>query len=371
MADDLDLLDAPAPAPAANAEAGGDQGKGGVDKPTASADGKPATGGTAADGETSEPAADAKPARKGRESKAPAAKKADADATGKTGEGKAPAKTEGADDIFDDADDQDAPAAAWPSDWREKLSGGDAKLQKRLTRFSSPEALLKAWQSMEQKLSSGEYKRAALPEDASEEEKAEWRAANGIPDAPDGYEFPTIKGHEWTDADKTVASGFLADLHAAGTPKPVAQAALAWYAKYQQQVAEQRSTIDRADAEAREDALRVEWGKDYRPHLKLAKDTFQDDEFISADLRAALAGARTADGRRLLLHPDFTRFLAERGLERRGPAGLITGEQGSRMGSRLDEIRKVRETDIDKYYADGLDKEYAEILEKMGTGSAR
>lgn len=377
MPDDIDLLDAPAGG-GADGKAPTDADKGSVQGGSERGSSDDAAGKYQADasddGKGASDDGDAAPkGRKGRGSKV--AKKAEA--TDETGEsGKAPAKAAASDDElgFGDEDEDGNPKgpATWPDDWREKLAGNNEKLGKRLARFASPEALLKSWQSLEQKLSSGEYKRAALPADASDEEKAEWRQANGIPDKPDGYQFPTIKGHEWSDDDKAIAGEFLAELHAANTPQPVAQAALGWYAKFQQQAVERRARQDRADIEAREDALRTEWGpKDFRPHIKLAKDTFQDDEFMPAELRTAIAGARTEDGRRLIYLPEFTRFLAEHGLERRGPAGLISGEQGARMGSRVDEIRRVLATDRDRYYSEGLDKELADLMEKMESGRSR
>lgn len=302
--------------------------------------------------------------------------KADPAPTDRTGRTADPAKAtpakagddESDDDDGLDIDDEDggkAPAT-WPEDWREKLAGTDDKWLKELKRFTSPETFAKSQRALRQKLSSGEYKRAALPADATDAEKAEWRKENDIPDKPEDYGVPEIKGYEWGESDTAIAGDFLSALHAANTPKPVAEAALKWYAKFQTQQVESRAEADRHYASAREDALRAEWGPgDYRPHVNLAKQMFNDDAFIGKDLREAFGEARMPGGMRLTHHPDFIRFLATQGLEKKGTAGLISGEQGVRMGSRLDEIKKIRDTDIDRYYSDGLDKEYADINEKM------
>lgn len=368
---DVDLLDAPAqPAttPAAGTAGGDTGGDRGAQGAGSEGGAQAATGKTAETGEPARGRGGRKPAAAKVADPAPAApapKPTAKDATA-TDADDGDGETEGSadDDLFDDESGKKG-TVAWPDDWREKIAGDDAKFMKRLQRFTSFDAFVKSQRALEAKLSSGEYKRA-LPEDATEEEKAQWRSENGIPDKPDGYEFPTIKGHEWSDTDKAIASQFLADLHAADTPAPVAQAALSWYAKFQQQQAERIAEIDRADKEAREDALRAEYAPgEYRAHLKLARDMLNDDDFISPDLRQALASARTADGRRLLLHPDLTRFLAERGLEKRGGAGLISGEAGARIGSRIEEIKRIMANDIDKYYSDGLDKELAELQAKV------
>lgn len=316
-----------------------------------------------------EPAAKDAPASKDAPvaDKAPPAKTTEKPATS------AKVETEDDDPLdIDDSEEGAKPAAGWPEDWRERMAGGDEKLLKELKRFTTIDNWAKSQRALRQKLSSGEYKRATLPEDATEAEKAEWRKENGIPDKPEDYGIPEVKGHEWSDADKAIANQFLTDLHAVGTPKPIAQAALTWYAKFQSQQLEARAEMDRQAATEREDALRAEWGPgEYRPHVNLAKTMFNDDAFIPAPLRQALAEARTADGRRVTHMPEFIMFLAQAGLERKGSAGLITGEQGARLNSRMDEIKKVRETDIDRYYAEKMDVELLELTEKIGQGRTR
>lgn len=325
--------------------------------PDASGDDKSTT--PAADPKTTTPAPNAE-GDKGKTTPAPIDPKADP---------KVAPKTEATDDLgLDDADSEDGQPATWPEDWRDRLSGGDNKMLGVLKRYANPENFAKAFRSMQQKLSSGEYKRAALPENATDAEKAEWRKENGIPEKPEEYALPEVKGHEWTDADKPLVNEFLADLHAAGTPQPIAQAALGWYAKFQQRQVEARANLDRTMAEQREDALRKDWGpQDYRAHVNLARQMFADETFMPADLRHALADARLSDGSRLIHNPELMRFLAQQGLERKGTAGLISGEQGARMGSRIDEIRKIMREDNDRYVRENLGAELQELIEKTGS----
>lgn len=365
---DVDILEAPvAPAGGAATDASqtstGTQAAGTGSQQTQAADKSTET--TASSAQTT--ATDTAQSRSGRRSTA-AAPSGDKPATTDA----AAADGTATDDLdFDDGEGDGKAPAAWPDDWRQRLAGNDPKWLKELERFTSFETFAKSQRALRQKLSSGEYKRAQLPENATDAEKTEWRKENGIPEKPEEYGLPEVKGHQWTEADTPIVNDFLTTLHAAGTPKPIAEQALRWYAGFQQQQAEMRSQIDRQAVEEREDALRADWGREYRAHVNLARETIQDDTFISPDLRQALASARMADGRRLIHHPDFTRFLAEQGLSRRGPGGLVSGEQGARMGSRLDEINKIMATDIDKYYQDGLDKERLELMEKMGSARSR
>ena len=104
-------------------------------------------------------------------------------------------------DITESGEEGAAPPATWPDDWRGRLAGKDADALKRLNRFQSPEGVYKSWRSLEQRLSAGEIK-SALPKDASDEQVAEWRKENGLPEKPDGYQLTRVIGREWTEADK-------------------------------------------------------------------------------------------------------------------------------------------------------------------------
>jgi hypothetical protein len=289
---------------------------------------------------------------------------------------KAPTDADASDDDDDglglaDGDDGKAAPAAWPDDWREKMSGGDEKLLKELKRFASVETWAKSQRALRQKLSSGEYKRASLPENATDEEKAAWRKENGIPDSPEGYAIPQIKGHEWSDADKPIVSEFLKDLHAAGTPQPQAEAALKWYAKFQQDQAAARTELIRVAKDQRDDALRDEFKSEYRSRVNLINRAMKDPEVVDPEFGQAIMSAVDSNGVPLRFHPAVALHISKLAMQTYGSAGLISGEQGARMGSRIDEIKKIMNTDLDKYYADGLDKEYMELQEKMEGANRR
>jgi hypothetical protein len=90
------------------------------------------------------------------------------------------------------------PAGDWPDDWRDKLAGGDKETQALLKRFGSPAAVARALKDTRAQVSKGAV--AALPEDATEEDKAAWRKARGVPDKPEAYDLATPpKGMEWSD----------------------------------------------------------------------------------------------------------------------------------------------------------------------------
>lgn len=282
-----------------------------------------------------------------------------------------PTSRSGGDDLLADADADDdeggadevkaAHPASWPEDWREKLAGEDDKWLRELKRFSSFENYAKSQKALRQKLSSGEYKRA-LPEDASDEEKAEWRKDHGIPDTPEAYDY-SVDGVEWTDNDKPILESFAATLHQADAPQAVVSKALEWYGQFQQQVREQTHERDKADKAVVEDTLRAELGEEYRPSLSLMKRVLTDGRYMSTEAGEKLSAARAADGSRLLHDPAIAKFLIDVAYSKYGDSH-VSGGEAAQLSTREEEIKKVMSEDINRYYKEGLDKELVEIRSK-------
>ncbi|MFK7944566.1 MAG: hypothetical protein AB8B85_16855, partial [Paracoccaceae bacterium] len=149
------------------------------------------------------------------------------------------------------ADDKPVAAPAdWPEDWRTKLAGDDEKLQKRLDRMSSPADVLKSWRALEQKQSTGEMK-ATLPENATDEQVAEYREANGIPAEPKGYLDKLPDGLVIGENDEEIVNGFLDKAHGMNAdPEFVGQAIDWFYGEQERRIAD----LDKTDGESKRDA---------------------------------------------------------------------------------------------------------------------
>ena len=50
--------------------------------------------------------------------------------------------------------------ATWPEDWRNRFAGSNEDDVKRLNRFKDPANIWKSYRALEQRISSGEYKRS-------------------------------------------------------------------------------------------------------------------------------------------------------------------------------------------------------------------
>jgi len=252
--------------------------------------------------------------------------------------------------------------ADWPDDWRSKLANGDEKLMKRLERFSSPDKILQSWLAAEQKISSGEYK-AQLPEDASEEQIAEWRKSNGIPEAPDGYKLP--EDHEWGDDDQAMFGRIFEKMHGTNATQDQINALATGYKELVDEMQAHRSDMDRQFLQENEDALRTRLGDEYRPQINVFKRVLEDPEGpVPQNVVQSLMNARDEQGNKLINNAEVAQFLIEQGLNHYGDGALISGDAKATMTSRMDEIKNVMKTDFDRYLREGMDQEYAKLLER-------
>lgn len=247
----------------------------------------------------------------------------------------------------------------WPEDWREKLANGDDAMLKVLKRYSSPTTFAKGWKEREDLIRSGKLK-AAKPDGTDEKALAEWRKENGVPDDPTGYTIPDTVKDVLVDADKPLVAAWFEDAHSAGMPQEMAAKGIEWYGKIIGKLQEQQSAADVSYRESAEDALRKEWS-----HAEYKANTTLGARWLaSTPLGETWADLRTPDGRRLGDNPDFMIWAADNGRQSFGDVSFATGDAERRHVARKEEIEAVMNSDINRYFHEGLDKEYAQILEK-------
>jgi hypothetical protein len=196
-----------------------------------------------------------------------------------------------------------------PRDWatlRTQYAKGDEKLEKRLARYSSPEAVIDALIAAQAKISSGSLK-SVLPEKATPEQLAEWRAENGVPAKPEDYDTTLSNGMVVGEDDKPFVDKFTKQAHDLNMSQPQVQKVLEWYyADRENQVAEMRQA-DSANRAESEEAMRGEWGSEYKLNINLINGLL---DTAPAGLKDKLFGARLADGTPLGDSPDALRWLA-------------------------------------------------------------
>lgn len=247
---------------------------------------------------------------------------------------------------------------AGDANWRTEFTGGDEKLMKRISRYSSPAGLVKALVAAQDKIQE-KTNGGPLPDNATDAQKAEWRKSNGIPDKADAYQLPKVEGYDWSDGDKAVATDFFTSAHDANMSQAQAEKVFGWYAQRMAKIQADQFDADTTARTTLEDDLRSEYGQEYRANVKMLARYAEKTPGVGADILAA----RLPDGRRLGEVPEYVKDLVERARDHYGDSSFIAGDGGAMIANRKAEIEGVMKTDMAKYRSSGMAAEYRKILE--------
>lgn len=252
---------------------------------------------------------------------------------------------------------EDKPSAL-PDNWRELASGGDKDVAKILERYSGLQGVAKALLEKERLIRSGKIKQD-MPDPKDEKAMAAWRKDQGIPEKAEDYKIPEPITKRLIDADKPVLANFTEFALTKNAPPAFVEMAAEWYVDMSEKAAEAQSVADAKATEEADDALREAWSRDeYKGNITLAK------RFWESSGVEGLSEARLPDGRRLGDVPGFVQFSSDQGRSAFGDAVFASTDAETKHSGRKTEIETIMETDIDRYYSEGLDKEYSTIMER-------
>jgi hypothetical protein len=227
--------------------------------------------------------------------------------------------------------------STWPDDWRQSYSE-DPKILKRLERYASPKAALDALFAAQNKISSGGLK-TALSAEATPEEKTAWRADNGIPATAGDYDLTLPNGRVIGEADKAMVDEFLNSAHESNMHPDQVKNALGWYFDKQESAAVAQDARDTESRMKSEDALRAEFGQDYRRNVLLAKQMLESaPEGIGDQLMAG----RLADGTPVGNSPEVIRWLVSLSREINPIASVMPGSGTNAMQAMDSELATLR-----------------------------
>lgn len=250
-------------------------------------------------------------------------------ATSSVGETKPPIVGAGG----DPTQTQVAPAD-WPTDWRNKAAAGDEKKMQRLARYQSPQALADALFAAQNRIAAGELK-PSLDANAKPEEIAAYRDAHGIPDAPEKYD---LTGLDIDAAEKPMIDKFLTSAHGAHMTPEQVKTALKAYQEISEGAQNTRANQDNEIRKNAEDALRAEWGTEYRGNINLLTN------MLPEGIKEKLLFGRLSDGTPIGSSVEVLKFLVDIARER-NPLGILTpsGETvpGSNALSEYLEMKKL------------------------------
>lgn len=220
-------------------------------------------------------------------------------------------------------------------DWRAALAGEDRGALKTLARFSDGPAFWKSYQSMRQRLSSGD--RSALAPDATPEQVAEWRLANGIPETARSYEIALEDGLQIGESDRALVDQYLDVAHKLNHTPDQVNANLNWYFAMARQQEEGIADANLAARNECEAALREEWGAEYRATLNGIASMLDG---APEGVKQSLLAAKGIDGTNLLNQPGVMRWLAELSREL-NPVATVVGTGGAQLMGVADEIAQI------------------------------
>lgn len=234
-------------------------------------------------------------------------------------------------------------------DWRVKLANGDEKELKRLARFASEADVWKAYRELEKKKSSGELKNA-LPEKPTDEELAQWRKENGIPESPDKYELNFDNGLVIGEEDKPFIDQFVNKMHGANATPAQVKAAIATYYEI---VESQKQAVAEADIDFKDtslESLREEWGGDFKKNVNAVAGLLQS---APDEVKEIFDNARTPDGKIIGNHPEIVKWLAQQAFEINPAATVMpnsVSNPGAAIGDEIASIEKMIAERADAYW---------------------
>ena len=246
----------------------------------------------------------------------------------------------------------DSAQTAKNANWRDGFAGEDDKFKSELERFSTPADMGKAYREARATISSGNLKQSP-DANATPEDIAAFRTANGIPAEAAGYLENLPEGLVLGDDDKEIFENFAGAMHEMNVEPAVMHKVIDWYNGFAEDQQDSMAEMDNGHHQETEDALRTEWGTDYRANINLVGSLIEAT--FSEENASAILNARDGDGRALMNIPGVLEGLA--GISRQlNPVGQLAPSTGRTADQTLEDeisgIEKFMKDDRKAYNKD-------------------
>ena len=223
------------------------------------------------------------------------------------------------------------------ADWRRGIAGDDDKYYADLQRFATPQDYGNSFREAQQTIRSGNLK-AALRDDATDEDIKAYREANGVPLESKDYMENLPEGLVIGEEDKEIFTEFMGALHEENVAPSVAHKIIGWYNGFAEQQQAAQAEVDNDHQAATSDELRGEWGADYRANINLIGGLIESTFGVEA--KDQLMNGRYQDGRAFMNDPKVLQGFAA--LARKiNPVGELTPPGGDASQSMNDEIAEL------------------------------
>ena len=248
---------------------------------------------------------------------------------------------------------------ALPDDWRKQIAGEDEKKLNRLERYTDLESVLKAGFEAQDRIRKGELS-SGLPENPTDEQLAAWREANGVPEAPDKYEFKLDEGLVMGEADQRIAEGVREVAHQLNIPSESLNALNNAMLKGREAEAQAKSNQDGIDKQTCDRQLQDAWGSEFQTNVNLALNQVSQ---LPESVRESFINARMADGKGLMNSPEIMNWLVD--IERKvNPAGTVVPNADNPVQAIEQEIKTLEDRmGTEEWYKDtAAQKRYQDLI---------
>lgn len=202
-----------------------------------------------------------------------------------------------------------------------------------------------------------------LADDASDDEVAAWREANGVPSEPKGYFEGLPDGLVIGEEDQAGMDVLAESMHGVNASSKVTQAAIGAYYKHVENVLAEQAEADKAQARDFDDWHNETYGKESR-------GTRNDmDAWLGTageEVRASFLGARLPDGTLLGNSPEIMRWMTTQLREVKPVVtvtGLGAGDPAAALNDEIASIENKMRTNFKEYDRDPKMKaRYEELL---------
>lgn len=207
-----------------------------------------------------------------------------------------------------------------------------------LKRYASPAAVADALANARDLIAKGQT-RQPLAADATDEQKAEYRKANNIPEAPDKYDTTLPDGLVIGEADKPMVDGFLKYAHDQNWEPERVKQGLSWHFAEQNRLREAQFEKDATTKQEVVTGLREEYGPDYKRQVRAADDMLDS---VSPEFKTNLMQARMPDGTLVGANPQAVRWLINTALQVNPFATIVPGTGGGSVATAQAEMAALR-----------------------------
>jgi hypothetical protein len=231
----------------------------------------------------------------------------------------------------------------FPDNWRELLAGGDKAKLTDLAKYTDPTALYGSLRSTQEKISKGELKAAPvpLPANATPEQTAAWRQANGLPEKAESFveKLALPDGVVLGEGDKPLVGEFAKFALDKGWSQGQFDQAMTFYYQAQDLAEAQREEADGGHKQTAMQELMGAWGAgDYKTNMNAVGSLLAG---MPEDMRVELLTARTPDGRMLGNTAAFNKWAATVARDLNPAASLVLPGGNSSMTSINERISAI------------------------------